>query len=208
VGFTGVPIAALDFYEDLEADNSKAFWTAHKHVYDECVRAPMLALAETLERRYGPAKVFRPYRDVRFAKDKTPYKNHQGVYFGETGLYLQISAGGLLAAGGYYDTSTPQVERMRRAIDDDVAGPLLERCIATLRRKGFEVGGRQLTRVPSAYPKDHARADLLRHRTLVASRSLGAPEWLATPAAGAEIAKVLRALTPLCEWLDTHVGRD
>src|SRR5581483_5067443 len=141
VTFTGIPTAALDFYEDLEADNSKAFWTAHKHVYDESVRAPMLGLAESLERRYGPAKVFRPYRDVRFAKDKTPYKNHQGVYFGETGLYLQISAAGLMVAGGYYDTSTPQVERMRRAIDDDVAGPLLERCIATLRRKGFEVGG-------------------------------------------------------------------
>src|SRR5579875_405349 len=198
--FTGVPLAALDFYEDLENDNSKSFWTAHKHVYDEQVRAPLLALAESLERRYGTAKVFRPYRDVRFAKDKTPYKDHQGVYFGETGLYLQISAAGLLVAGGYYDTSSAQVDRLRRSVDDDVAGPLLDRCLATLRRKGFEIGGHRLTRVPAGFAKDHPRGDLLRHRTLVASKSLGAPDWLATPTAGAEIAKLLRSLTPLCEW--------
>ena len=71
MAFTGFPIAALDFYEDLEADNTKSFWTAHKKIYDESVRAPMEALAAELEKDYGPAKLFRPYRDVRFAKDKT-----------------------------------------------------------------------------------------------------------------------------------------
>ena len=64
--FAGIPIAALDFYEDLEADNSKAFWTAHKHVYDEAVRGPMDALLAELSAEFGTPKVFRPYRDVRF----------------------------------------------------------------------------------------------------------------------------------------------
>jgi uncharacterized protein (TIGR02453 family) len=206
--FTGIPIAALDFYEDLENDNTKGFWTAHKHIYDESVRAPLEALAVELEKQYGPAKLFRPYRDVRFAKDKTPYKAHQGVWFGETSLYLQVSAAGLRLAGGYWETSSAQVDRLRRAVSDDVVGPQLERALAGVRRRGLEVGGEQLTRVPSGYPKDHPRADLLRFKSLTAAVDLGCPDWLATPAAKAEIVKSWRGMTPMITWLDTHVGRD
>lgn len=206
--FAGIPIAAFDFYEDLEADNTRSFWTAHKPIYDESVRAPLEALALELERQFGPAKVFRPYRDVRFSKDKTPYKDHQGMWFGESSLYVQISAAGLLVAGGYYDTSAAQVERLRRGVADDVAGAALERAVAAVQRKGFDVGGHRLTRVPSGYPKDHPRAELLRHRTLFARRDVGVPDWVTAPSAGKELAKLLRALRPLTDWLHDNVGRD
>ena len=56
--FTGFPVAGLDFYDDLEMDNTRSFWTAHKQVYDEAVRAPMVALCAALEAEFGPAKVF------------------------------------------------------------------------------------------------------------------------------------------------------
>ncbi|HEY2299978.1 MAG TPA: DUF2461 domain-containing protein [Jatrophihabitans sp.] len=206
--FSGIPNAALDLYEDLEADNSKAFWAAHKHVYDESVRDPMLALAEALGPEFGAAKMFRPYRDVRFSKDKTPYKTHQGIWFGESSMYLHISAAGLFVAGGYWDTSSGQVERLRRSVADDIAGPALERTLATARRKGLTIGGQQLTRVPVGYPKDHPRADLLRFKSLTASREVGCPPWLATARAKAEIAKLWRTITPLVDWLSTHVGHD
>ena len=78
--FEGFPVAALDFYDDLEVDNTKAFWEEHRHVYEEAVKAPMVALAAALEDEFGAAKIFRPYRDVRFSKDKTPYKTHQGAF--------------------------------------------------------------------------------------------------------------------------------
>ena len=206
--FEGIPLAALDFYEDLENDNSKSFWTAHKHVYDESVRAPLEALAAELERQFGPAKLFRPYRDVRFSKDKTPYKTAQGAWFGESALYLQISAAGLFVAGGYWQTSSAQVDRLRRAVADDVVGPQLERALTGLRRKKFTVGGEQLSRVPAGFAKDHPRADLLRYKTLTAHRELGAPDWLPTPAARAEIVKAWRGMLPLVSWLETHVGRE
>lgn len=64
MSFTGFPVAALDFYDDLEVDNTKSFWEANKAVYQQSVRAPMLALGADLESEFGPAKVFRPYRDV------------------------------------------------------------------------------------------------------------------------------------------------
>jgi uncharacterized protein (TIGR02453 family) len=207
VSFTGIPTAALDFYEDLEADNSKAFWTAHKQVYDQQVKAPLEALAHELGNQFGEAKLFRPYRDVRFSKDKTLYKTHQGVYFGESGLYLHISAAGLFVAGGYWDVSPTEVERLRRAVADDVAGAQLERTLAGVRRKGLDVGGYRLTRVPAGYAKDHPRAELLKYKSLTASSTLGCPDWLSTPKAKAEIVKAWRAITPLVAWLNTHVGR-
>src|SRR5947208_17189354 len=104
-GFAGFPFAGLDFYEDLEADNSKAFWTANKHVYEQFVRAPMVALTTELEDDFGPAKIFRPYRDVRFSKNKAPYKDHQGAVVRTApgaGWYIQIGAPGLFVAGGVY----------------------------------------------------------------------------------------------------------
>ena len=204
--FTGIPTAALDFYEDLEADNSKAFWTAHKHVYDEQVKAPLETLANALEPEFGTPKYFRPYRDVRFSKDKTPYKTHQGIWFAESRRYLHISAAGLFLAGGYWDTDSAQVDRLRRAVADDVAGAQLERAVAALRRAKFELGGEQITRVPSGYPKDHPRAELLRYKSLTAHREVGCPEWLATKRAQSEIAKAWRKMTPLVSWLDHNVG--
>jgi uncharacterized protein (TIGR02453 family) len=208
VGFTGIPVAALDFYEDLEADNSKAFWTAHKTVYDESVKAPLEALCTELEAEFGAYKMFRPYRDVRFAKDKTPYKTHQGAWFSDSAMYLQVSAAGLFVAGGYWDTSSPQVDRLRRGVADDVAGAQLARAVTAVQKAGFRIGGETITRVPSGYPKDHPRDELLKHKSLTASRDLGCPEWISSRRAKAEIAKSWRKLAPLVNWLDTHVGRD
>jgi uncharacterized protein (TIGR02453 family) len=207
VAFNGIPLAALDFYEDLEADNTKSFWTAHKHIYDESVKAPLEALAHDLEAEFGTPKFFRPYRDVRFAKDKTPYKTHQGIWFGESSLYLHVSAAGLFLAGGYWDTDPAQVDRLRRAVADDVAGAALERALATVTKAKFTVGGHQLSRVPSGYAKDHPRADLLRQRSLTASRDFGAPAWLSTKRAKTQVVSAWRSLAPLTSWLDTHVGR-
>ena len=207
MAFTGISTAALDFYEDLENDNSKSFWTAHKGVYDETVRAPLEALTTELGKEFGAAKLFRPYRDVRFSADKTPYKTHQGAWFGQSSVYFHISAAGLFIAAGYWQTTSEQVGRYRRAVADDVAGPELERVMATISAK-YDIGGDQLVRVPPGFEKDHPRADLLRYKTLTASKELGAPAWLSTAKAKDQIAKAWRGLTPLTSWLDTHVGRD
>ena len=210
MAFTGFPIAALDFYDDLEADNSKTFWVAHKHIYDNDVRAPIIELMAELEPEFGPAKVFRPHRDVRFAKDKTPYKTNQGAVVGDgTGggaLYLHISAAGLFVAGGYWHLESDQIARYRLAVADDVAGAELERRLSLVRKAKLNIGGDLMTRVPSGFEKDHPRAELLRHRSLTASRDLGFPDWLSTKRAKTEVVKAWRAMEPLNSWLETQVG--
>src|SRR5881394_2102504 len=151
MSFTGFPAAALDFYDDLEMDNTKTFWTEHKHVYEESVRAPMAHLLADLEEEFGTAKMFRPYRDVRFAKDKSPYKTHQGAYIAvapATGWYVQIAAAGVHVGAGFYEASSERVARFRIAIDDDRRGRQLEKLLAKLTAAGWTVGGDRLKTSP------------------------------------------------------------
>ena len=130
--FTGFSAAALDFYDDLEMDNTKSFWEAHRQTYDTEVAAPMKALMAELSTEFGEAKVFRPYRDVRFAKDKTPYKTAQGAFVAagpSTGWYVQVGAPGVMVGAGFYEASAARLASVREAIVHDRHGPELERIL-------------------------------------------------------------------------------
>ena len=206
---SGIPFAALDFYEDLETDNSKSWWTEHKAVYDEQVRAPLVALMAALEPEFGPAKIFRPYRDVRFAKDKTPYKTHQGAVINEgthSVLYLHVDAEGLFVAGGRWELSSVEVGRYRDLVLDDYQGERLVAILAALHRVKFTQGEPQLQRLPSGVANDHPRAQLLRRKSVAVSRQYGSPDWLPTARTTTEGAKAWRAMTPLRDWLDQLAG--
>lgn len=72
--FQGWPAEAVEFYQGLEADNSKVYWQAHRGSYDDHVRRPMEQLLAELGTEFGEGRIFRPYRDVRFSADKSPYK--------------------------------------------------------------------------------------------------------------------------------------
>ena len=126
--FKGWSDAALDFYRQLEVHNDKGWWTEHKAVYEDEVRAPFDALSELVADEFGELRVFRPYRDTRFSKDKAPYKTRcYGVTEGEGGeaYYVEISAAGLVAASGYWMMAKDQLERYRAAVDDERAGTAL-----------------------------------------------------------------------------------
>jgi len=149
--FAGIPEAALDFYDDLETDNTKSFWAAHKEIYEISVRGPVLALARELEPEFGQAKIFRPYRDVRFAKDKTPYKSHQGAFVARgpaTGWYFEVAASGVRVGVGFYEASSPRLARIREAIVEDRRGKELETIIAELQGEGWTLGGEKLKTTP------------------------------------------------------------
>ena len=142
--FAGFPVAALDFYDDLEVDNTKSYWEKHKATYDDDVKAPMVALASALAPEFAldrqSYKVFRPYRDVRFAKDKTPYKTNQGAYVAvapATGWYVEISARGVRTGGGCYDMAGPRLAAYRDAVADDKTGAQLTRITTSSPRPAW-----------------------------------------------------------------------
>ncbi len=205
MAFDGWPEEALDFYEGLEADNTRTYWTAHKHIYDELVLGPMTELAEELGPEFGEWKIFRPYRDVRFSKDKSPYKTAIGAVIGD--IYVQLSAKGLAAGNGMYGMAADQLDRYREAVADDKSGAELDGIVAAVRRHGIDVSGRdELKRAPKGYPADHPRIGLLRCKGLVAWREWPPEAWLGTAAAKQRLTGFMAHTRPLGEWLSVNVG--
>ncbi len=132
MAFSGWPEEALDFYDGLAADNTKTYWAKHKAVYTDQILAPMTELTEELAAEFGEPKIFRPYRDIRFSKDKTPYKTHIGAVIGEVG-YVQLSAEGLGAGAGMWEMNPEQLARYRAGGGQRPARP---RARADRRRAG------------------------------------------------------------------------
>ncbi len=205
MSFQGWPAEALDFYEGLEADNSRAYWTAHKAIYDEKVLGPMSELLEELAPEFGEPKIFRPYRDVRFSKDKSPYKTNIGAVVGDG--YIQFSVDGLAAGSGMYTMAPDQLDRYRQAVAGDEAGEELERVISGIDRHEIAVHSRDVLKTaPRGYPADHPRIGLLRYKGVVAWKAWPVEPWLGTPAAKERVAAFLAACQPLCAWLEANVG--
>lgn len=207
--FRGWAPEALAFYEQLEADNSRAFWQAHRPVYDEAVLAPFEAFADLAAAEFGTLKVFRPNRDTRFSADKAPYKTRcYGVATGphHESNYVEISATGLVVGSGYWMMAPDQLTRYRAAVDDDRSGQALAAIVADLRRAKLSLEGHALKTAPRGVPRDHPRIELMRWKSVAAVRRFGAPRWLATRAAADRIVGAWRAARPLCEWLGANVG--
>lgn len=205
---TGIPAEAFEFYEHLATDNTREFWAAHKAEYEQFVREPLQTLAAVVEAEFGPAHLYRPYRDMRFSRDKTPYKDHQGCLFeGPNGLgwYLQVSATGVMLAGGWYQSTSSQVKRYREHILESGGQPLRV-ALDVAREDGFEIDGEQLKTRPRGVPEDNPDLDLLRHRTLHATRHLEPAAWMESDKLTDTVRSAFEALRPMIETLGEIVG--
>lgn len=206
MSFRGWPAEAIEFYEGLEADNSKTYWQEHKHDYEQLVRRPMEELLEELAPEFGAGKVFRPYRDVRFSADKSPYKTAIGASLAHGG-YVQLSSDGLGAGCGIYVMAPDQLDRYRRAVAHPRGGVELTEIVARTTRRGIEVTAHEtLKTAPRGYAKDHPHIDLLRHKGLVTWKQWPVGAWLGTRKAKDRVVEFLRASAPLNDWLATNVG--
>lgn len=205
MAFRGWPVEALEFFEGLEADNSKSYWQRNRETYDRLVRAPMEELLEDLALEWGEARIFRPYRDIRFSSDKTPYKTHIGAMAGDG--YVQLSADGLAAGSGMWEMAPDQLERYRAAVSEDRTGRRLADVVSKVTAAGPEITGHgALKTAPKGYPKDHPRIELLRYKGIVAWREWPVAAWLGTRRAEDRVVEFLRTSKPLNEWLRRHVG--
>ena len=219
--FAGMPDEGLAFLEDLEERNTKEFFHAHKRVFQEQVQAPFTALVEAaaarLRRsapRVGQPKVFRIYRDLRFSRDKTPYKTsmsasvpHRTPGEGDgrgldTGYYVNVGPAGLYVAAGLYHPGRPELERLRAAIADPDTGGELDAILRRAAGKGLQPWLDPLQRMPKRWPADHPRAELLRARSLVLNRQHGRAPWLCSPELLDRLVADWRAMVPFNRWFE------
>ena len=209
MAFAGFPDEAIRFYEGLIAENNRTYWLANKPVFESAVRAPMLALLDELA-DHGPFHVFRPNKDVRFSKDKTPYKDHIAAYGeseGGAGFYVQFSATGMIAGSGYYHMAADQLDRFRGALDSDAVGGAIAAITEGLGKKGMEFSAiESLKTAPRGYPRDHPRIDLLRLKGLVGTRRWKPAKWMQTKAVVQRVRDTWDLAEPMSAWLDAHVG--
>jgi uncharacterized protein (TIGR02453 family) len=166
----------------------------------------MEELLEDLAPEFGASKIFRPYRDVRFSNDKTPYKTHIGATVGGIG-YVQFSADGMSAGTGMWHLEPDELIKYRAA----VAGPdgaELTAIVAGLEAAGIEIHGHgSLKSAPRGYPADHPRIVLLRHKGLTTWRHWNPTPALSTPAAAGNVVELLRTSASFCAWLSSHIDR-
>lgn len=205
MAFTGWPVEGVEFYEGLQADNSKVYWQEYKAVYERDVRAPMEQLLAELADEFGAGKLFRPYRDVRFSADKTPYKTNCAATLGAG--YISFSADGLSTGAGLYLPDSAALQRYRTAVTREKSGNELVAIVAALHKAGYETMAHEVLKTaPRGVPKDHPRIDLLRHKGIAMMKTWPVGAWLGTAKAKERVVTTLRAAAPLGDWLTRYVG--
>lgn len=224
--FAGFPKRGMAFFRELALEMNKTWFDANKARYQRDWVTPMSALfAEVAPRlgraygslRLGPPKVMRIFRDVRFSKDKTPYKTHiaatiplAGPSLAEGGcaaLYLHIGLDEAMGGVGMYHFSSAQLAAWRRAVGGK-EGAALTKIVSGLRARGYEVGGddNDYKKVPRGFAEDHPHADLLKQRGLTAMFPAPSPKLLASPDLVDWLVTHGMAVAPLVRWLATHVA--
>jgi uncharacterized protein (TIGR02453 family) len=210
--FEGFGPKVRTWFQGLEEDNSREYFAAHRDVFEERIRDQMEALLAELSRAFGgEVKLFRQHRDIRFSPDKSPYKtNTYGIVYGSElaahGLYASISARGLVAGTGYHLMARDQLDRYRDAVADDVRGPELGKLVVQAEKAGLELWGESLATAPRGYPRDHARIELLRRKSLALGDTLRFGRGIGRTDGLQFVTRTWRAAAPVTAWLDREVG--
>jgi len=222
--FEGFPKNALSFLRRLKKNNNRPWFQKHKQEYEEDVRFPMQCFVATLgqlmadaapEFEFNPRKsIFRLYRDVRFSKNKAPYKTNIGAFFtlrgrgnaeGEPGgFYVGVHPPEIYVGGGIYMPSGAQLKLIRQHIVKDSEGFLAIVESRKFKKEFGEIEGERLQKAPLGYPKDHPMIEYLKCKQFFVGRTLPEPACL-RPRFAQDSAKTLTDVLPFVRWLQTAV---
>jgi uncharacterized protein (TIGR02453 family) len=223
----GFSPAALGFLGRLKRNNRRDWFEAHRDEYHALVRDPMRAFVEEMDVRFGrlapeitgdPKRaVFRIHRDIRFSKDKSPYKTHAACWFrhhdagretvhGGAGFYVHVEPGASMVAAGIWMPAKPTLDAIREALLED------HRPFATLidhpafrRRYGRLSEEAMLKRLPRGVDPDHPAGDWLRYKSFTVHRMLS-DSAITDPRLPTRLERDITALAPMIRWLNSAVG--
>ena len=217
-GFSGFPPEGIEFLRALEKNNRREWFQPRKPVYEEKVKAPMKNLVFRITHAMldfaphyvgDPEKaIFRIYRDTRFSKDKTPYKDHIAASFprhgtanhGDAGFYVAVSHKEVAVGGGVYMPEPPTLLAIRNHIAEHHAELRKILQAPAVRRLLGELQGEQLSRVPKGFCAEDPAADLLRRKRFILYVELP-PDLATSPALYGEVVKRFRAMAPFLDFL-------
>ena len=209
--FEGFGPDTLAFLRELHDRNDKAWFDANRGRYERWLRGPMLALVGELEGLFGPGRLFRPNRDVRFSKDKRPYKESVAATVGGrdavAARYLHLNSEHLFVAAGAHMLAGEALQSYRRAVDHETSGSELVRIQRELAAKGYELGGKTLVRGPRDVDPEHPRLELLKHTGATIQRAHPVGDWLYDP--GEVLPRVIETFAdaePLLGWAREHLS--
>jgi uncharacterized protein (TIGR02453 family) len=224
VAFTGFGDATFRFLRDLERHNDKKWFDAHRSTYEDDLLEPAMAFIEAigpLLAKFSPGvraepkvggSMMRIYRDIRFSKDKRPYKDHLDMIFRvgaaktSPGYWFRLRADELLLGAGMHMLDKPELERFREAVGDDRTGGELATIVAKQERAGFELGGEHYKRVPAGFAASHPREALLRHAGVTVGTSMEVPAEARTSKFPAFCVARYKKMAPMIDWLSTNVA--
>lgn len=221
-GFVGFPRETVEFYRVLAVNNSKTWFDAHKADFEKSVLTPardfVFEMGKCLS-EISPGviadprtdkSIFRPYRDTRFSKDKTPYKTHLGIFFWEgnrakmecSGFYFHLEPPDLMLAAGIHCFSKVLLARYRDSVVHPTYGPRLAKAVkAVQKEKGFFVGGVHYKKTPRGYDADHENAEFLLHNGLYAWCTTPIPDELHSRKIVSYALDRFKVMLPVHRWL-------
>ncbi|NNG03750.1 MAG: DUF2461 domain-containing protein [Inquilinus sp.] len=224
--FAGFPPAFFAFFRELAENNDREWFTANKQRYRDEVQTPIGAFIEAMapklaaisrhyvaDPRPNGGSMFRIYRDVRFSKDKRPYKEHGACQFRHEGgrdvhapgFYVHLAPDELFFGGGIWKPPRPDLENIRRAIAEDSAAWKKAAADKALVARFGQISGSGLKRPPRGFPADHPFIDDIKRESFFAMHR-SEPKAAASPGFVDEVAATFRDATPLMRFLSTALG--
>ncbi len=231
--FRGFRPAALSFLRALKKNNNREWFEEHRDEFVRDVSDPMKALIEELDVRFaklapefvGDPKrsMFRIYRDVRFSKDKSPYKTHAALWIyhrapgrgvgkeidGGAGFYVHLEPNASLIAAGLWMPPRPSLAKVREHFSEDLTG--WKRAVTAapvVKRFGGLVDdepGILLKRLPRGFDEGHSAEKWLRYNSFTMHRSYTDAQML-SPKLVETVMKDFALLVPMCRWLNRALG--
>ena len=180
--FDGFPKEGIKFLKQLKKNNNRDWFNKHKSEYEDflklplqsfisSVKAPMAKVAPEIE--VNPKRsIFRIYRDIRFSKNKAPYKTHVAAVFhlkgnwqNSAGYYVHVEPGIIYVGGGMYMPDSSQLKKIRHAVADNPKEFLSIVTSDTFEKKFKKLEGEKLSRMPLGFPKDHMMGEWLKFKS-------------------------------------------
>lgn len=222
--FTGFPREGIQFLIDLAMNNNREWFNTNKAIFQESIQKPaqdfVIAMGSRLQsispgitfdtRLNGSGSIMRIYRDIRFSKDKTPYKTYTSFIFWEgssknasySSFFIRLNPSGTGIYVGKHEFDAPLRAAYREAVVDPARGASLEKSLHEVESAGeYEVGGAHYKRVPQGYDKEHPRADLLRYKGLHASFPEIEARFLTSPELVEVCFEHCLNMAPIHQWL-------